>query len=80
MTFLGVAWKGSQDEYQAFVERHDIGLVPHLRDDTGEIFSSFGIRYQPGWVFIDDSGRQEVHPGALTEDDLREAVEQLVSS
>lgn len=80
VTFLGVAWKGSEDEYRSFLERHDIGFIPHIRDDTGDVFASFGIRYQPGWVFIDDSGQHEVHPGALTQNELQAAVEELLDT
>lgn len=80
MTILGVAWKGDDEQYQAFLDRHDIGFIPHLRDDTGEIFSSFGVRYQPGWVFLDDDGTADVHPGALNQDELTQRIEDLLAT
>jgi len=75
-----VAWKGDAQQYQAFLDRHDLGFLQHLRDDTGEIFSSFGIRYQPGWVFIDDDGSMELSPGSLSEEELQQRIEDLLAT
>ena len=62
---IGVAWYGSRDQMQAFVDRH--GLTMPTVDDAaqGAVFARFGIGYQPAWAFIDADGEVSTHLGAL---------------
>lgn len=61
-----------------FVERHGLEMVPQAVDTDGSLWQRFGVAYQPAWVFIDDRGEVRVHAGALSDEELEEAVAELV--
>lgn len=54
---------------QDFVGRHGL-TFPNLRDDTGDIFTRFGVFGQPAWAFVDADGTVDTVFGALSEDEL----------
>lgn len=45
-----------------------------------EIWAEFGVRSQPAFAFIDDSGEVEIHRGSLDEAELSERVDALIAS
>lgn len=63
-----------------FVERHGLGFLPHAVDDDGSLWSDFGVRAQPAWVFIDRAGETTVHFGPLSEDDLEQRLDAIADS
>ena len=69
---VGVAWSGSNDDYAAFIERHQLSFV-NLDDSPGDIYRKYEIPYQPAWVFVDTDGSVSTRRGALSKSDL-EAV------
>jgi hypothetical protein len=69
---VGVAWSGSDNDYNAFIDRHDLSFV-NLDDTPGDIYRRYEVPYQPAWVFIDTDGSVTTRRGAMSESDL-EAV------
>ena len=80
--FLGIAGGGSQDEYERFLDDHDVASFPQLVDETGEIWLRFGAdTIRSSFFFIDDTGETSVTGyGELDQDELRERVEALIAS
>lgn len=78
MTFLGVAWNGSREAMQAFVERHGL-TFPSLVDVAGGVFGRFGVPFQPAWVFIDERGTATRVQGSLDEESLQTYIDELVT-
>ena len=61
-----MAWTGSEESYQGFID--DYGLsFPQIQDDPGDVFSRFGIAFQPGFVIVKTAGTTETVAGALDE-------------
>lgn len=82
VAFLGIAADAGQDEYEAFVEEHDLSSFPQLVDDTGEVWLRFGAdTIRSSFFFLDDTGEISVTGyGELDEDELRERVRALLAS
>lgn len=64
---------------QEFVERHGLEDMPQAVDEDGQLWSRFGVAYQPAWVFIDTDGSVEVVAGALAGSGLDDALGELTS-
>lgn len=61
-----------------FVDRHDLGHVPHVVDDSGELWARAGVPGQPAWIFVDgETGELTRHIGALEGADLEAALDAL---
>lgn len=78
--FLGVGGRGDIAEMQGFVSDTGTGGFPHVVDESGDIWTSFEVSYQPAFAFIDDDGTVTVHVGTLGADALTERVDELVAS
>ncbi len=65
--FVGVAWTGTDDEFQAFIDRYGLSF-PQLSDDAGVIYDRFGVPAQPAFVVVDDTGETDTLLGAVDED------------
>ena len=63
-TFIGVAWTGSDDAFQGFIDRHGL-TFPQISDDPGDVFNRFGISYQPALVIVNTDGSTELVAGAV---------------
>lgn len=60
---------------QGFVTERGVGAVPHVPDDTGDLWQAFGVRSQPSWVIIPGDGSDpQIVFGALGEDNFAEFV------
>lgn len=78
MEIIGVASRDTAEAMAAFVERHDLGHVPHAVDADGQVWAAFGIRGQPAWVFVDGAtGEHTVTFGALDPDELTARLREL---
>lgn len=55
---VGVAWTGSERDFEEFVDRHDL-TFPNLSDAAGEIFLRFDIPYQPAFAMVTPDGDVE---------------------
>jgi len=68
-----VAWTGSDDSFQDFIDRHGV-TFPTISDDPGEVFNRFGISYQPAIVIVNTDGSTESIAGAVDETLLEQII------
>ena len=59
-----MAWTGSDDDFQGFIDRHGL-TFPQLSDDPGEVYSRFGVAYQPALAVVRTDGSVETVAGAI---------------
>jgi hypothetical protein len=64
------------EDMQAFVDEFGLGFPQAVTED-GSLWSSFGVAYQPAWVFVDDSGDTSLVPYELSEADLERTLDRL---
>ena len=76
---VGVARRDDLAAIQGFIDDRGVGAFPHIVDETGEIWSSFDVRSQPAFVFVNGDGSIE-NTGSLSEDALIERVEALLAA
>ena len=77
---IGVGGRGARSEMDDFVADTGTGGLTHVVDESGTIWSSYGVFAQPAYAFSDDSGSVEVVAGALGERALVERMTELASS
>jgi hypothetical protein len=76
---VGAAHQDTVAAMQAFVDRHDLGSIPHAVDQAGELWQHFGVVSQPNWLFVDAAGAASFHRGALSEGQLDERIGALLA-
>lgn len=75
---VGVGGRDEKGAMKAFVDRHDLSHVRHIADPSGDVWSRFGVRGQPTWLFVDgETGRGELVFGALGAEQLTERLRAL---
>ena len=74
-SFVGVAWTGSDEDFQGFVDEHGL-TFPQISDDPGEVFDRFGVSYQPALVIVRADGSTELLAGEVDETVLDEILSQ----
>ena len=62
--FVGVAWHGSDDEFQGFVDKHSL-TFPQLSDDAGDVYARFEIPAQPALAVVATDGAVTTLVGAV---------------
>jgi peroxiredoxin len=72
-----VAWSGSEDSYQDFVDKHGL-TFPQINDDPGEVFSRFDVAFQPALVIVKADGGMETVAGAVDESLLDQIISESV--
>jgi hypothetical protein len=73
-----VAGRDAEPAMAAFIDRHDLGGIPHAADLDGAVWEHFGVTAQPAWVFVDgETGQSELVYGELSDDALDERLEAL---
>lgn len=82
MRFIAPAWKGS---FEATAEQAGelmpSGNIDWALDESEEIFSLYGVPYQPASVLIGADGTVvDSWLGARGEDEMRRAIEDLIES
>jgi len=75
--FVGVAWVGSDADFQGFIDKHGL-TFPNLSDDGGEVFVRFGVPSQPALVVISPSGEVQQVFGAADDALLNEVLTRAV--
>lgn len=81
MTFLGLPSRSDDVQSMAdFVEETGVGNFEHLIDAESEIWVALGVNDQPAVAFVNDTGTITVHVGALGEEALTAAVQDLIDS
>ena len=71
--FIGVAWTGSDDSFQGFIDEHGL-TFPQISDDPGDVFNRFGVSYQPALVVVKTDGSTELIAGAVDGDLLDQII------
>ncbi len=74
---MGVAWTGSEDSYQGFVDKHGL-TFPQINDDPGEVFARFDVAFQPALVIVKTDGSMETVAGAVDESLLDQIISESV--
>lgn len=80
VTLVGVAGRDEVGPMRDFVAEHGLERMTHVVDGDGSVWASYGISYQPAWVFIDGDGNASVAAGALGYDGLFEGIETVFGS
>jgi hypothetical protein len=63
-----------------FVTDYALDDMTHLSDESGDIWSNYGVTTQPAWLFVNDDGTHELKFGRLGTDGLREGIDALKAS
>lgn len=74
---IGVASRGGVAEMEGFVADTGTDGLTHLADESGRIWSDFGVVTQPAYAFIDDDGAVDLVVGALGEAALTDRMTAL---
>ena len=64
---VGVAWQGTDDEFQGFIDEHGL-TFPQISDDQAAIYERFEIPVQPALVVIDAVGEVQTLFGSVDEE------------
>lgn len=59
-----MAWTGTDDSYQSFVDRHGL-TFPQIQDDDAAVFQRFDVAFQPAFVLVKADGSTETVAGAV---------------
>ena len=71
--FIGVAWTGSDDAFQGFIDKHGL-TFPQISDDPGDVFDRFGVPVQPALAIVSPDGSTELVVGAIDDDLLDQII------
>lgn len=77
MTFVGVAAHDTENAMLAFIGATDVDGFPNINDADRSVWASYGIGYQPSFVFIDDSGEMTTF-GSLSESAIQDRIDELL--
>lgn len=77
---VGVPGRDGTERMRIFVERHDLGSIPHAVDGDGALWTRLGVRGQPTWVLVDRAGNVERLVGLASAADLDERLRALAAS
>lgn len=80
VTIVGVAGRDEVGPMREFVAEHGLGSMTHVVDADGSIWASYGISYQPAWVFIAADGEAAVAAGMLGYDGILAGIDEVFRS
>lgn len=82
MAFVAPAWKGTfEATAQRAAELMPSGQIAWGLDEDESIFAAYGIPYQPATVLVNvDGTRAGGWLGARSEDEMRRAIEDLLTA
>ena len=75
-----MAGRDGLDPIYEFIDEYAVTAFDHIVDETGSIWSNFGIVSQPSFIFLDASGESTSHVGPLGLDGLSERLDSLTSN
>ena len=75
---MGVAWTGSESEFQSFIDRHGL-TFEQISDAAGAVYARFSIPLQPAVVVVEPDGNVETLFGAVDESRLDQLVREAVA-
>jgi peroxiredoxin len=73
---VGVAWFGTDADFQAFVDKYSL-TFPTISDDPGDVFAHFEVPAQPALAVVDADGNVRVELGAVESDALDDLLTEL---
>lgn len=74
MVLVGVPGGDSQDSYRRFVAKHQLGDVPQVANEDGDLWGQLGVSYQPRWVLLRADGSIERGGGTPPPDIVQDAL------
>lgn len=77
---IGVAGRSDVASMRSFIDDTGTGGMMHIADESGGVWSSFGVFAQPAFAFINDTGEIETFVGGLRTDDLADRIEGLLAT
>ena len=81
MTFLGIGGRGTQEEIEAFVDRHDLTGFTQLNDEGQSLWNRFGATGRSTFLFLNDDGTfSRTGYGEVSLAVLDERVQELIAS
>jgi peroxiredoxin len=72
-----VAWTGSDDSFQGFIDKHGL-TFPQISDDPGDVFNRFGVAYQPALVIVKTDGSTELVAGEVRPELLAQIISEAI--
>jgi peroxiredoxin len=75
---VGVAWTGSESDFEDFVSRHGL-TFPSLNDEAGAVYERFQIPYQPAFAVVRPDGQVETLLGSAGDDVIDMIIRDAVS-
>ena len=72
-----MAWTGSEESYQGFVDKHGL-TFPQIQDDPGDVFQRFDVAFQPAMVIVKADGTTETLAGAVDETLLNQIISESI--
>lgn len=79
MRFVGMGGLGDPGAMQRFVDAFELPF-PNTVSVDGRLWARFGVAAQPAWVFVDRTGRAELYPYELSERQLRQILDAMLSA
>ena len=76
MTFIGVGTQDTESSMQSFIDATGVGEFPNIYDADFAIWSEFGVRSQPTFVFVEADGTRTTF-GSMNESDIADRIAQL---
>ena len=71
--FYGVAWTGSDDSFQGFIDKHGL-TFPQISDNPGQVFSRFDVAFQPAFAIVKADGSIESIAGVIDDSLLDQII------
>ena len=62
---IGIPGRDSQSEMNGFVSTYGVGNMPHLPDEQGDLWTRYGVSYQPRWLLIRTDGTEQAGGGEI---------------
>lgn len=75
--FVGVPGLDETTRMQVFVDRHELGGIPHAVDRDGDLWRRLGVRGQPTWVLVDRDGKVQRLFGLVDAAELDERLRDI---
>ncbi|MFE0156061.1 TlpA family protein disulfide reductase [Nonomuraea sp. NPDC059007] len=77
VAFVGVASLDTEAAMKEFVQRTGTGGIPHLSDEKGAVWATFGIASQSTFLFMKADGSTSKATGPLGVEEVNAQVEKL---
>ncbi|KUL35439.1 redoxin family protein [Streptomyces regalis] len=78
VTFVGMPGLGDTSDMKQFVADTGLDGMRHAIDADGSLWGRFGVVAQPAVAFVNDDGKIQVSPGAVSADQFDAEVERLI--